>query len=363
MSTEKLTILVADSRLILKAFSRILDADYELIEVSDGEEAWDKLQEEPDICALFCDTKLPHINGIELLQRLRVDVQPRLKHLPVIMLTGDSDDEALREQALGYGASDFITKPFDSAELKARAKAHVKPLSETGQAEENLGIIDPLTQLGNKPFFMTRGEQMASFANRHHSAISLLLIKIDSFENIAQAYADSPKVVENLLVTVGSFIAAGMRKEDTVARLDQSLFGMLLTSTNMQGAIVAAQRMQDQIAQQDFPNAIKLSISVGIACPTANAKRQFPLLIAEARKQLALAQTQGNCIKPALSDLKPPEPEVIDSLDECLDIIVNARDTTVDAEHLINQLFPLLAYCDKRLGLRLSENIMHLVKR
>ena len=363
MSTEKLTILVADSRLILKTFSRILGADYEVVEVSDGEEAWEKLQEEPGICALFCDTKLPHVTGLELLQRLRVDVQPRLKHLPVVMLTGDSDNEALREQALGYGASDFITKPFDSAELKARAKAHVKSSSASGEVEENLGIIDPVTQLGNKPFFMTRGEQMASFASRHHSAISLLLIKIDGFDSIFQQYADNPKVVENLLVTVGSFIASEMRKEDTVARLDQSLFGMLLASTDMPGAIIAAQRVQDKVAQQAFPNDIKLCISTGIACPTVNAERKFPLLLAEARAQLKQAQVTGNSIKPALNDLKPAEPEAIDSLDECLDIIKNAKDTVVDAEHLINQLFPLLAYCDKRLGLRLSENIMHLVKR
>ena len=363
MSTEKLTILVADSRLILKTFSRILGADYEVVEVSDGEEAWEKLQEEPDICALFCDTKLPHISGLELLQRLRVDVQPRLKNLPVIMLTGDSDDEALREQALGYGASDFITKPFDSVELKARAKAHVSERLASGEVEENIGTIDPVTQLGNKPFFMTRGGQMASFANRHHSAISLLLIKIDGFDGIVQKYADSPKVLENLLITVGSFIASGMRKEDTVARVDQSLFGMLLASTDMTGAIVAAQRVQDQVAQQEFPDDIQLQVSIGIACPTANAERQFKLLVVEARKQLKAAQKLGGQIKPTLADVKPPEPEAIDSLDECLDIIKNAKDTTVDAEHLINQLFPLLAYCDKRLGLRLSENVLHLIKR
>lgn len=363
MSTEKLTILVADSRLILKTFSRILGDDYIVVEVSDGDEAWEKLQEEPDISALFCDTKLPHMSGLELLQRLRKDVQPRLKHLPVVMLTGDSDNEALREQALGYGASDFITKPFDSAELKARAKAHVKLRSANGGVEENMGTIDPVTKLGNKPFFLTQGEQMASFANRHHSSISLLLIKIDGFDGLAKQYADSPKVVENLLLTVGSFIASGMRKEDTVARLGQSLFGMLLAATDMPGAIVAAQRVQAQVAEQDFPNGIKLCISTGIASPTANAQRQLPLLLDEAKVQLVAAQALGNSIKPALSDLKPAEPEAIDSLDECLDIIKNARDTMVDAEHLINQMFPLLAYCDKRLGLRLSENIMHLIKR
>ena len=272
MSIEKPTILVADSRLILKTFIRILGDDYTVIEVSDGEEAWEQLQENPDINALFCDTKLPHLSGLELLQKLRCNVQPHLQQLPVIMLTGDSDNEAIREQALGYGASDFITKPFDSAELKARAKAHVKVRSADGAEQVNIGTIDPVTQLGNKPFFLTRGEQMASFANRHHSAISLLLIRVDGFEAIVKQYRDSPKVVENLLVTVGSFIASGMRKEDTVARLNNSL-------------------------------------------------------------------------------------------DECLDIIKNARDTVVGPEHLINQMLPLLAYCDKRLGIRLSENIMHLIKR
>ena len=174
MSTEKLTVLVADSRLILKTFSRILGENYTVIEVSDGEEAWETLQEAHDISAVFCDTSLPHLNGLELLQKLRSNVQPHLKQMPVIMLTGDSDNEAIREQALGYGASDFITKPFDSAELRARAKAHVKARSANGDEEANIGTIDPVTQLGNKPFFLTRGDQMASFANRHHSAISLL---------------------------------------------------------------------------------------------------------------------------------------------------------------------------------------------
>ena len=221
---SKLTILVADSRLILKAFSRILGEDYRVIEVSDGDVAWEHLQEEHDICALFCDSKLPHVDGLELLRRLRADVQPRLKTLPVIVMTGDSDNEALREQALGYGASDFITKPFDSAELKARAKVHVKERTLKGEVEEKLGVIDPVTQLGNKPFFLTRGEQMASFANRHHSNISLLLFKIDGYDqSCSEVIPITRKYLDNLLVTVGSFIAQEMRKEDTVARVDQSL--------------------------------------------------------------------------------------------------------------------------------------------
>lgn len=320
------------------------------------------MQEEQDITCLFCDAKLPHIDGLQLLQRLRADVQPRLKTLPVIMMTGDNDNEALREQALAYGASDFITKPFDSAELKARAKAHVKERNLKGEVED-LGVIDPVTQLGNKPFFLTRGEQMASFANRHHSNIALLLFKVDGYDQIAKQYADRPEILDNLLVTVGSFIAQEMRKEDTVSRVDRSLFGMLLASTDMAGAITAAQRVQQRVAEQEFPGGLKLAISCGIAAPTANAERTFPLLLTESKKQLVIAQETGNTIKPSLSDLKPPEPEAIDSLDECLDIIKNARATVVDPQHLVNQMFPLLAYCDKRLGLRLSENVLHLIKR
>ncbi len=90
--------------------------DYRLVEASDGPSALRLAAEEPPDVVLL-DVMMPGMDGFEVCRRLRAD--GRLAEVPVIMVTA-LDDHASRLAGLDAGADDFITKPFNRAELRAR---------------------------------------------------------------------------------------------------------------------------------------------------------------------------------------------------------------------------------------------------
>ena len=109
-------LLVDDDRIMQKLAQRILEADYELILASSGQEALDILEtEKPELILL--DLRMPEMDGFETLERLRR--YPEHTDTPVIMLTGDSNKES-EIQALSTGALDFVRKPFIAEALKLR---------------------------------------------------------------------------------------------------------------------------------------------------------------------------------------------------------------------------------------------------
>jgi two-component system KDP operon response regulator KdpE len=92
---------------------------FEILEASDGSRALAQLLNNPDVITL--DLGLPDIDGLELLRRLR----ERRDDLPIVVLSCRSE-EAIKVQALDFGADDYITKPFGMNELTARIRAALR---------------------------------------------------------------------------------------------------------------------------------------------------------------------------------------------------------------------------------------------
>lgn len=117
---------------------------YEVIKTKNGEEAWEQYQADP-VSLVITDWMMPQTDGLELCRRIR-----RLKKEPytyVILLTAKSQKSEMIE-GLNAGADDFITKPFDSAELYARIRAGERVLDlETSLTEGQREIISVNSQL------------------------------------------------------------------------------------------------------------------------------------------------------------------------------------------------------------------------
>jgi two-component system response regulator ChvI len=138
--------LVDDDRNILTTLSIALQAEGYAIRVySDGEAALKALTENPPDLAVF-DIKMPRMDGMELLRRLRAT-----SDLPVIFLTS-KDEEQDEEAGLAMGADDYIAKPFSQRLLLARIRAILRrsgPVREAGPEEEHAPAPDgPLLERG-----------------------------------------------------------------------------------------------------------------------------------------------------------------------------------------------------------------------
>ena len=126
----KRVLVVDDEKLIVKGIRFSLEhEDFEVECAYDGEEALEKVKEKPfDIILL--DVMLPKLTGFEVCQQIR-----EFSDVPIIMLTAKGDD---MDKILGleYGADDYITKPFNILEVKARIKAIIRRSGRSGQKKD-----------------------------------------------------------------------------------------------------------------------------------------------------------------------------------------------------------------------------------
>jgi signal transduction histidine kinase len=121
---------------------------YEVAVASDGGEALRMLEEGPPPDILLLDWMLPEASGLEICRRVRERWDPIM--LPVLMVTAKTDAESI-SSAFAAGASDYLTKPFLGAELRARIAAHLRVkhlLEERARLDEHLMEREKLSALG-----------------------------------------------------------------------------------------------------------------------------------------------------------------------------------------------------------------------
>src|SRR4051812_5071913 len=115
-------LIVDDQEQNLQLVGTVLSmTGYEIIPARSGEEAFQRLAaREPDLILL--DLLMPEVDGIEVCRQLKAD--PRWADLPVIFLSA-ADDKNLIVEALECGGVDYVTKPFNKAELVTRVRTHL----------------------------------------------------------------------------------------------------------------------------------------------------------------------------------------------------------------------------------------------
>ena len=111
-------VLVLEDESSIRSFIviNLRRAGYEAVEAESGEEALERLRENPDVRLVLLDVMLPGISGTEVCHKIREQSM-----IPIIMLTAKSADED-KIEGLTEGADDYMTKPFNVQELKARMK-------------------------------------------------------------------------------------------------------------------------------------------------------------------------------------------------------------------------------------------------
>ena len=132
----KKVLVVDDEKLIVKGIRFSLEQDGMEVECAyDGEEAL-KLATENQYDMILLDIMLPKMDGFEVCQQIR-----GFSDVPIVMLTAKGDD---MDKILGldYGADDYITKPFNILEVKARIKAIMRRTSGKREKEEAVKVID-----------------------------------------------------------------------------------------------------------------------------------------------------------------------------------------------------------------------------
>lgn len=305
-------LVVDDSAVIRQAISKMLKVDFDVAVANDGEAGWEALAQAPDIGVLITDIEMPRLDGYAFICRVRASDDPRIRDLPIIVITGADDDET-KTRAFACGATDFITKPLNLGQLQACTQAYMRfeqPLSEGESLEDGL--------LGRRAF-CEQGETLWRGAGAQ-APLTLLALAIDNVRVLYREYGD-----EKMEVFVKHTIAV-IRSEvpnpgACLARLGGAEFGILVTGMRKAQGLALGQHLVTALAARPVLGGKALTLSIGVAS-SEDGVEDFTALrqMAEERLKRAVAMGGNRASASALSDtLGGAEELVLDGVPTALD--------------------------------------------
>jgi len=317
-------LVVDDSKVMRLSARKILAEEFDLLLAEDGDDAWAQLQSDPQILALFSDLGMPGLDGYALLEQIRAHDEARINAMPVIIVTGDDEDKA-REDALSRGATDFITKPFDRAQLLARARSYAShDQMRRRMAElEAANTRDTITDLGNKRYFELRLKEIRANSLRHERPMVLLRIDVTEFDRVLQSRGK--RVAVRLLQEIGQQLQAGLREEDVIARLSAGRFVVIGPDCDREGAEALCERINGQFEGHLFAEEHRITLRpvIGAYLPPLSRDEKLSQIYALAQQAVAQAAEKGPgsvvCLPRATVNRQPPEEdELVERLEKLL---------------------------------------------
>ncbi len=292
-------LVIDDSKLFRK---QIADALRKALLFDDYREAEDGLEgfkifsdSKPDL--VICDLEMPHMDGLKFLQLK--SVRQDLQDIPIILLTS-TQDRLAKLKSLEQGASDYLTKPFDAAELVARVRIHLKmkklqdELKAANEHFKQLSTVDPLTNLYNRRFLTETLENEIQRAKRLQSNLSLLIFDIDHFKQINDVYGH--QAGDKVLVAVADALRETLRTYDIASRYGGEEFVLVLPGTPLAGGQIVAERLRKAVHALRFPipmDRIKVTVSAGLATFPTKRIADFDTLFRYADEALYRAKKNG----------------------------------------------------------------------
>ena len=264
-------ILIADdevtSRLMLAGVLRKFG--HEVIATSDGTEAWEAMRR-PDAPSLaILDWMMPGRTGLEVCQLVRglASDEP-----PYLILLTSMAEKADIVAGLEAGADDYLAKPFDPAELRARVEVGRRitelqtRLREARDALADAAMHDPLTGALNRRAFGDALSRALSAEGRHREGLALGIWDVDEFKKVNDVHGH--QVGDEVLCDLVAHVAANLRGHDVLGRYGGDEFVVLAEHFADAGPTALYERVRAAVEDhriQTEAGDLSLTISFGVS--------------------------------------------------------------------------------------------------
>jgi diguanylate cyclase (GGDEF)-like protein len=229
---------------------------------------------------ILLDLRMPGMDGFQVMESLK-ELETD-GYLPVLVVTAEPSQKL---RALRSGAKDFVSKPFDMAEVLMRVHNMVevrllhKEARNDAKLLEELALNDPLTGLANRRLLDDRMAVALVHAQRNKSAMAVIYLDLDGFKEINDSLGHG--VGDVLLKMVAKRLQTTVREEDTVARLGGDEFAIALW--HVSGPEYAASAAERAIAAVSQPyeiedQTVNITISAGVSIYPENGEDAVTLM-------------------------------------------------------------------------------------
>src|SRR5271163_3077150 len=287
-ATRMQALVVDDSAIYRKLIGDHLRSwGFEVTLAECGSAAWTLLQQPQSPKLVLLDWVLPDLDGIELCKRIRVAGSTG-PYVYVILLTGKDGRQNMLD-AMQAGADDFLAKPFDELELKARLLVGKRILDlqeELVSARESMrhaATHDSLTGLLNRGEIVGMLERELERSRRDHQPLGVILGDIDHFKNVNDTLGHL--FGDEALREIGRRLRAQLRVYDGVGRYGGEEFLMILPNCDLSDALLRADGLREIIARTPVTCSGKkrpITMSMGVAISYTDGKSDLEALLNQA---------------------------------------------------------------------------------
>src|SRR3954471_11959364 len=239
---------------------------------------------------------MPAIDGVEVCRKVRGTT--REPYVYIILLTAKGHSTEII-QGLEAGADDYITKPFDLQELKARLRAGKRILKlqeQVVRAREQLRVqatYDSLTGLFNRMAILEALDREVSRSNREKKPLAVIMADLDHFKDINDTYGH--QAGDDVLQETARRMLSSLRAYDCVGRYGGEEFLIVAPGSDLKGAAELAERLRHNVSAKPVLVSdvnIPITLSLGMAISTTHLN-QSDQLLRQADEALYVAKRAG----------------------------------------------------------------------
>jgi diguanylate cyclase (GGDEF)-like protein len=298
-SGTRLRVLAAEDNPVIQTVLQTMLTwwGYHPVVARDGLEAWDILQQHDAPRLALVDWMMPGLEGVELCRRIRAAA--REPYTYILLLTGRTESHDLVE-GMDAGADDYLTKPFNAHELRARLRAGTRiiqlqeQLLQAREALRHQAMHDGLTGLLNHAAVLEALENELSRARRENQPLSLAICDLDRFKQINDSYGHPAG--DLVLQEAARRLKAAVRCYDPVARYGGEEFLVVLAGCDGESARIQAERIREAIAAEPFEAggaSVLVTCSIGVSSCGPGDAVDASTLMREADRALYLSKRAG----------------------------------------------------------------------
>lgn len=292
-------VLVADDDPLYRAMlvSSLTKWNFKVVAAADGLQAWDILCHDTAPKLIVLDWMMPGLSGIELCQRIRD--RKNAPYSYVLLLTSrDEKQDVLR--GLAAGADEYLTKPFDAVELRARLRAGVRILSLQEaliRKEEEIrfeALHDHLTGLWNRGAILDFLDREMARARRTLQPVGVMMVDIDHFKAVNDTHGHL--VGDAALREVSRRLGSSVRQYDWIGRYGGEEFMAVVSSCDEKFLGAYAERMRIRVAADPVHTSageLRVTVSIGAAVAVSGSQPEADVLTQAADDALYRAKHNG----------------------------------------------------------------------
>ncbi len=270
---------------------------YEVVAVDDGAAAWQILETHDSPRLALLDWMLPGLEGVDVCRKVREN--PSRPYVYILLLTAVSQKQDLLT-ALDAGADDYLVKPFDAAELRARLHVGRRILTAQDEliaAREALrfqATHDPLTGLWNHGEVLNILDRELDRSFRSQQPVAVLMIDIDHFKEVNDRYGHLTG--DAVLREVSRRLLSCVRPYDAVGRYGGEEFMIVVPSIEAGPADALARRIGLRLSERSFETpvgTVAVTASLGVAVGSPDEASASTALVRAADLALYRAKRAG----------------------------------------------------------------------